>query len=366
MQNLLFLTLFLVFTFFLSCQQGVSEGDTLLVTKFSKTSLREESNEKSREITVLPQNTRLKDLQKVSKNATQIELEGADYEEPWIKVAVPKGDSGWVFAASVQLLNGDSLAQQNWLYHLRLQRLIGKSLAQKMTDWRNSKFNENSASVLPYYEEIKFYQDTLNSLLQKKVSSNSLGVLPNLFWMSDLSKDWLIQTINEEKYYRIFLNYRELGEKARLTKDPKDDAFFAIYQRIFPVDSIESYLPCWKIQTDEQTFYSLLGAGKHRELLQMLATELSVKSNENSFFDTQLESTKEDLLSDILNKKTAYWNAQENIKSELVKILAIKPTSFFSKSELIALETRLKMFDDAIGNGVLVNVRSGEIVHRLD
>jgi uncharacterized protein YhbP (UPF0306 family) len=362
MQFLQFSAFSILISVFFSCNKNnPSDKSDVLITKFSKTILREKASKKSREIANIPQNTKLIDLHSVSRNAIAIEIEGKIYEEPWIKVAQIDGDTGWVFAASVMLAKGDSIEQQNWLYNLRLQRLAGAALANHMqTDLGKDKI---SNSLLPFFKKIKFYQDTLNSLLSKKISINDKGELPDLFWLNNVCPFWIIQTVNAQSGYAIYLHYKQLSKEAKTTKDIKDDAIFAVYERIFPFDSIESSVPCWKIQTEENVCFSLLGTGKHRELLQMIATEMpSVVDNHESsiFVAAQLNALKEEILDDILNKKTAYWHSIPSILEEIKKILEIKPSSFFSNAEKIALETRLQMFGKADENGIRTNVRTGK------
>jgi hypothetical protein len=356
------LTRYSVFILFVttifSCKNNTTtDNASLLITKFSKTILREKAIEKSREIANLPLNTKLIDLHDVSRNAIAIEMEGEFYEEPWIKVAQIDGDTGWVFAASVSLAIKDSVAQQKWLYQLRLQRLGGVVLAKKLSILGENNLDK-TISVFPFYTELKLLQDTLNLLLQKKISNNNQGELPDLFWMNDLSPFWIVQTINNRKSYHIFLNFKELSTAAAQSKDLRDDAFFDIFSRIYPQDSIESYVPVWKIMTDDNVFYSQLGIGKHREILQMIATEMPNAEDSKSLRLRQMQTLKEEILADILDKKTIYWNAPEKIKEELLKIMAIKPASFFNNAEHIALETRLSMFEKPLENGIKTNLRT--------
>ncbi|MBC7775727.1 MAG: hypothetical protein H7246_09845, partial [Phycisphaerae bacterium] len=99
---------------------------------------------------------------------------------------------------------------------------------------------------------------------------------------------------------------------------------------------------------------SQLGTGQHLKMFRQI--DLDMESG--PLFAPPLESFKERVLEDIFGKNVHYWQPQEKILEELEQILA-HPPKCLNARERETLGIRRKMFEDPVGNGIVVNLRSG-------
>ena len=323
--------------------------DNHVVVNASQVILRIEPSEKSQEITTLNQGQVLIDLGEVGPAESQIALGEEVFQTPWVKVQTPENQSGWVLAWALKA-NGK---QGDWLLQKRLVCYFGKSLTlRRNTVVQSFASLETEAKMAQLWQESNTLRDTFLKLLAQRPEA---GFPLQFNWLNEALPGFLFQKIGENEGPHLFADFQIWQHIALKTNGLQDDAFFQTCLSAFPLDSIESFFPVWKFQLAESESASQLGTGQHVKLFRQMDQVLET----GMLFKHPLEIFKEQILEDIFEKKQRYWQPQEKILAELDQILA-DPPKCLNTRDREALGIRYKMFEDPEGNGLRVNLRSGE------
>lgn len=344
MRNLLFL-LPLLFVF---CKNEVSENK-LVVTR--EDALRDAPGEKSAEIRRLKTGEKVTHLGEVSSFETPIMFDDTLLSFPWIKVQTADNQVGWAYA---QYLEPSAGTYEKWILDKRLTCYFGKQLAARYGQFIASQEENNETDFAARYRESVALRDTFFHLLAHRPDPNNTLELPYFSWMRDLMPGFIFQSVAEGTQPYLFANYQFWQQKALKTSGLQDDAFVAACLVAFAADSIESFFPAWKFQFSDYEAASQLGTGAHLKMLR--AIDKSLKSGK--LFEPELSAFKDDLLEDILDNKTGYWQPKELILKELSQILKAG-FSCLDDRDRAALQARLTMFATPEASGINVNLRSG-------
>ncbi len=324
-------------------------SDNQLIVKAPKVSLRAEPSEKSREIALLKAGQGLVDLGEVSSFESVIAVGEVVYQTPWVKVQTTDNQTGWVLGWALKPEPG----QQDWLLQKRLNCYFGKDLS-----WRRNSLLlvasklETPEQFAKVWRESGLLRDTFFQLLASR-PENGFPVQFN--WLSDVLPGFLLQKIGESEQPWLFIDFSFWQKQAQQTTGTQDDVFLQYCLAAFPQDSIESFFPVWKFQLSFSESASQLGTGQHLKMLQ----ELDRAFLNAPLFAPELEAFKSQLMEDIFGKNIRYWQSRDRILVELAQILA-EPPKCLNEKDLEALNIRKKMFEDPEGNGIIVNMRSGE------
>lgn len=347
-------TVFLLGLLIAGCNSKPAQDQ--LVVVFSQIALQASPGKKSAALHLLKAGERVTDLGEVSRFESVISFNDQLHQSPWMLVQTADNRKGWVFCAAVQPLREDSA----WLLRKRMLCYFGAvardrcaALAQSVAGGYTGK---TAQDMMADYRKAIGLRDTLTAVLAHRPESGEAGFQPDESWFQAALPGFVFQSVREGRQPYLFADYRFWSNKAQETTDTQDDVYFNICLTLFPADSIESFFPVWTFQTEANKAASMLGSGMHVQILRSLNTAF----NASPLCRPELQAIKESLLEDILDKKTVYWYPEDKITAELNQILQ-EGFSCLGAGDRVALQARLTMFSDPPANGIIVNLRSGEI-----
>ncbi len=209
------------------------------------------------------------------------------------------------------------------------------------------------------YREAKSLQDTLVTLLFQKttlldIDFNDSLTMPNLFWLKDYLPAFQPQIVDEGAMYQLFFDYNILQQKAAQTTGTADDEFVQINEILFPDDKIEFFFPAFTIQIAATEAASLLGRGKHTQILDLCQT----LSNKTTLFQPEINDIKTALIDDI-TLNTNFWETSAKAQQEITTLLQ-KNYSLLSQADIIGLQTRQKQLKNPTANKITANLLAGD------
>ena len=338
-----------------SCQSSGKKEVSFSLSTIYATSLREQPDEKSRELRQLPVGVALADDGEVSRFLSGILLADSLRQEPWLRVQTQDGHSGWVFAAAVQPVAGDAAGRRRWLLSKRFEAWFGPVLARRWQRWWEMPEPPTDSLFALQLREGITLRDTLNLLISRKVTRDAENPFPDFFWLSEVSPFFIGQQVAQGTGFYLFLDYCAIGRQAQRTAGAQDDRFAAVGFMAYPADSIESPLPAWVFPLNAEESYSNLGQGQHLAMLQQLGSALAA----GHLFRPELLRLKESVLDDFLQKDRRFWQPREKILAELEAIRRAAP-GCLSERDWLAIEAQQAVFQQADAGGLKLNLRAGE------
>ncbi len=342
-----------VLLFLMACNQPpTAPSGGLLVTDFHPAVLQETPGKKGTTIRELQPGERVADLEETSDFLTQMQVGDSVFQSPWLRVRTPDGATGWVFGPAVKPVDGDYEA---WFLRKKMDCFLGKQLARQLPSWANAMENaETDEAFAGAFRDGLALRGRVAAVLAAHRERNEAAFVPDYFWLNEAMPGFIVQISEDGLRPNLFADYAHFQALAAKTDGEQDDVFVQTCLAAFPLDSIESASPVWQIQTDAGNF-SQLGTGQH---LKMVAT-IGRALRDCPFFEPELSAIKDELMTDIMHHKTAFWQSKELIVKELTEILGLK-FSCLTERDRLALTERLRVLRDAEANGVRVNVRAGE------
>jgi hypothetical protein len=317
--------------------------------------LRDVPGEKGQITAVLPIGTDLEDLGEVSDFTTRVNLRGITYDEPWIKVKTPKGQIGWVYGGGLNFNPESSAKTASVLLEKRTLALFGKALTASIQRHRRN-FNaiRSVADFSRCLQEGLGLRDTLVAQLQQRIQPGAPGAGPDFFWLGTVFPGFQVQLAAEGTAWYLFCDYRQWLQPAKRTSGIQDDLFMDLQLAAFPEDSIEYFFPAWQIQTWDYGGSSLLGKSVHFDILQ----KLDAQFNPENPFGPLLLRMKQQVVEDITNAETSFWNPASDAMKELDRILEAD-FKILDKADRIALSTRREQLNAPQQHGISTNLRAG-------
>ncbi len=291
----------------------------------------------------------------VSNLTSKIRFNGVSYNEPWLEVLLRDGKKGWVYAAGVTFEKKGEEQFTDLLLKKRLETFFGTELNERIKQY-NAKFYEldNVTAFAKHYTVGVELRNEIVKKLEDKIRLVDDATLPNLFWLENCLLGYSLQLIDNGKRYYLFKDFKSIKQVAINTRGDDDDRFVNLCFLMYPIDSIEYFHESWFLETSDNEGSSLLGRGIHKQILD----KLNDLSNKDALFKPQIQRIKMDLLEDITNMKNTYWENKDNIIAELESILKSN-YSFLSKSDIVAIQARKKMFESPEKFKIQVNLWSG-------
>jgi hypothetical protein len=287
--------------------------------------------------------------------STRIKLGGVWYDEPWVSIIMTEGDTGWVYGGGVLFEGEDSEELSEILLQKRMKTFFGK-LANSITTYRDNYANANTSEELAeVFHDGEEIRDKMIAALEKKIPVAEVENMPDIFWLEDVFPGYVVELVAEGTQYYLFKDFKQLYTKAKQTQGEEDDIFTDLGISIYERDSIEYFYPAWFLQTWDYGGHSLLGSGKHNDVLALADEVMSM----SDYFKEDIAVFKNDLLRDISNPEITYWNASDKIITEIGSILEAE-YEILSSDDVISLKARKSQFEDFEKNGIELNVRTGE------
>jgi hypothetical protein len=320
--------------------------------------LRDAPGEKGTEVGMLNEGDIVEETGEVSDFTTRIQLRGVWYDEPWVKVRTTDGKEGWVFAGGLTFDPNATNALSERLLELRLKSFFGPSLVKRIQNYRTG-YNtaQTSESFASLYREGELLRDTMASILEQKIDVSSMDYekLPDLFWVEEGLPGYETALVAEGTIYYLFQDYKQLQKLSQRTSGKEDDDYISLMLQVHSVDSVEYFFPAWYLQTWDYGGHSLLGQGKHIQILKLADQNLK---RSPMFLDETLR-IKDQVIEDITRKNNTYWESKSKIMEELDAI-QVADLSILTNEDKIALETRKKQFENPSANNITINQRTGK------
>jgi hypothetical protein len=270
-------------------------------------------------------------------------------QSPWLRVKTAAGREGWVTAAALQ----PEKLQKGWFLQKKMRGLLGHDLSDRRDRWMiHAARLPTEADFAWHLREGLALRDTLLDALRNRPQPDEIDTAPDHYWLSKVLPGFVFQRVEGQPY--LFIHYAVLLPKALQTSGEQDDLLVQTALLAFPQDSIESFFPSWRFQTDETHSYSNLGAGRHFFMLNTI----EMARYAGLMFEPELRAIKDLVIADMTAAGVVYWQSREKIGAELKKIIA-QNFSCLTERDKAALHQRLREFAEPTAHGIRVNVRGG-------
>ncbi|MEN0003303.1 MAG: hypothetical protein AAF798_04140 [Bacteroidota bacterium] len=306
-------------------------------------------------IKLLSPGTTIQETTQTTSYFSFLTIEGQTYCEPWLKIALPQQQEGWIFPNPNELAMRDSAAYIHWIHQKRMQAIWGERLVSSIHAYGKAfEAIQTAEDFVTTYQKGYALRDTLIVALSDASTLTAQRKLPDLFWLKACIPGFTPQLIHQEKDYYLFQDYKQWAAQAQRTKGKADDAFVDFLFQVFPVDSLEYTVPAWKIEYAEKQHYSLLGRGIHQQLLDRMQGLIDAETP----FVESLNRIKRGLVEDITQADIAFWEPSAMAIQELDAILATAYT-FLSQEDWIGLKSRRQQLEQPQQWGIRFHLKSG-------
>ena len=323
-----------------------TENNIELIVVLDKIRLRDKAGLDGVELEQLTKGTKLTFLGEISDFTDKILLRGIEYDDPWLKVQIKYGQEGWIYGGAVKFNSNDTNETlKNVLITKRLKRLLGSRIVQDVEAYqRQYKDTKTDEAFADLYRSNKNLEAEMNEKLANlyqfdRLSEADLYNQPDLFWIDDPIPAMSLSLVAEGTMYQIYTNIKDLSKKAKQTQGVLDDEFIAILKQMYD-DVVAQGYPSWFLQTWDYGGYSLLGQGKHNNMLNRLDS-LAAKT---TLFNSEIEFIKNSIVSDITDGQH-YGEKSETILQEIDSIL-YNNHPVLTDSDIIVLKNRRPMFTE--------------------
>jgi hypothetical protein len=291
-------------------------------------------------IATVSKGAKLNYLNEMSDFTDEITLRGVTYNDPWLKIQTEEGQVGWVYAGAIKFdmtkINEDFKTQ---MVTKRLEKVFGNKLVFEIEQYQKDfAAVKTDKDFILMYRNAKTLQDKLNEKLEAAYNMYEVTDFPDLFWIDDAIPGLNAELVAEGTIYSLLFNYKQLGKATLNTTSDLDDSFINL---LIAKNSgeFEDFFAVWYLQTWDYGGYSLLGQGKHVAMLNRMQT----LKDKTPLFDLEIKEMKNKLLKDITEGKE-YGEQKEKMIEEVNNIIN-KQYELINSDEIIALKTRIKMFE---------------------
>jgi len=327
----------------------------VLVTTTEDVRIRSKAGENGKEIKRIGKSTTLYYLNEISDFTTEVAIQGIQFNEPWLKVQLPDGTQGWIYAGYVKFdtkAKGSDLAKQ--IITKRLANFFGANAGQLIEQYQKLyKETETSLEFSEMYLVGKQLRDTLLVNLQQ-INFSESPEIPDLFWVNEPIPALVPTRLPEGGVgFSLFFDYKELYQKALQTVDKQDDAFVKLHFLVYSTDSMEYYYPSWFLPNEAfMGGNSLFGEGIHSKVIAQMDTLMK----QGNIFEVAVQELKNMIMMDIVTTNN-YWRSQDEVLEELNAII-LADYRLFTPDDKLALSQRVKMFQNPSEFEINLNMRA--------
>lgn len=331
---------------------------TKLIANIDYLRLRAEPGPSGETVAMLQEGDIMYDLGEVSDFSTRVELRGIVYNEPWLKVETSEGQVGWVFGGGVYFDANNASTTVEKLTQKRLESFFGVELTKEMQQHtKNFEAAASDVEMAKVLAEGEVLVEKVNMELEKKLPEprDVLQKTPDLRWLERAIEEYHLGSAAEGTTFYFFRDFKKILPKVKQTKGYADDAFVDLNLALYAQDSIEYFYPSYFMQTWDYGGYSLLGEGRHKDILGK-SNELMAKFP--GVFDKEVEVIKDNLIHDMTATPEGYWYEKTKILKEFDEILAAE-FGLLTDKDNIALTEQRKRLENPEENSINVGFRSG-------
>ncbi len=289
-----------------------------------------------------------------SMNTTEIKLRGVKLNATWLKVKTKEGVEGWIYGGGIKpAKNADTMSTKK-INEMQMNSFFDKKITDRIkaydTQWNSSKTSSAFAEAYLMGEKT---QQAINEGLANKVEIDDPGKLVDMSWLENSFPGFQNSLVAEGTTFNIFKDFKIMYAKAKETEGTEDEDFITFQFHANETDSIEYFYKSWFMQTWDYGGHSLLGQGKHFNLLKE-ANDLLAQSK---LFEKPILEIKTEILNDISAEYITYWESKDKILEEMKKIVSAD-FDFLTKQDKILIKTRYEQFKNPKANKIEVNNRA--------
>ena len=307
-----------------------------------------------KEVARLKENTLVMYLGEKSRNTTEIKLRGVKLNTNWLKVKTKEGIEGWIYGGGIRApKNGKEITKRtaDFIPFVNfVDKKLGHDINMYRLEWNSARTSSAFADAYLSGEEA---QQKFNETLASKVQIDNTDKLIDMSWIDFFLPGFQNSLVAEGTTFNIFKDFKVMYAKAKETEGTEDDNFITFQFHANELDSVEYYYKSWFMQTWDYGGHSLLGQGKHFDLLNE-ANELLAKS---SLFEKPILNIKNEILNDISAEHITYWESKDKILAEMKKIIDAD-FHFLAAVDKILIKTRYEQFKKPAANKIEVNNRA--------
>ncbi|MBX2841977.1 MAG: hypothetical protein KTR26_09395 [Flammeovirgaceae bacterium] len=153
-------------------------------------------------------------------------------------------------------------------------------------------------------------------------------------WFNEITPGMEVKIVGDGDNYNLFFDYKTLNHKANKTMGNADDEYLKLLSICYDE---KSYFPTWLRKINGKQFCSLLGTGKHYEILSQMDKALE----NGEVFNKEIHKVKSLVMSDILFARFYY----KKIPSVIGELKDIQTKINLNDEEVKLLETRINYFN---------------------
>lgn len=324
---------------------------TRLVVALADFRMREEPNTKAAEIGLLQTGMVVETTGNVSPQKSKLTIRGVVRDEPWIEVKTKEGQTGWIFGGGVKVEGNMDTPVAQILRKERLASLFGDVQTRQILQYRTDYFKaKNSKDFENVYIRGAILRDSLSRIIPEKIQIDNHEQLPELSWLEDALPGYTLGMVAEGTTFYPFQDFDKMKAKAANTTGAEDDRYLELAKAVFDGHT-DVFFPAWMLQTWDYGGHSLLGQGRHLELLEKMDTLLQ----QQSLFRDPVLKLKKRLLDDVFDHpQKTYHESAEKIITEIDAIL-LKDFKILTDTEKAKLESRKADFLEPEKTGLRLN-----------
>lgn len=289
-----------------------------------------------------------------SMHSTEIKLRGVKLNAPWLKVKREDGLEGWIYAGGVKSASPNKIEATKIIDEIQMNSFFDKKITELIKTYdKKWQFSKSSSAFADAYLLGEKTQQKINEVLANKVEIDDPQKLIDMSWLENSFQGFQNSLVAEGTTFNIFKDFKVMFAKAKETAGTEDDDFITFQFHANELDSVEYYYKSFFMQTWDYGGHSLLGQGKHFDLLNE-ANDLLVKSK---LFEKPILDIKTEILNDISAEYITYWEPKDKILEEMKKIISAD-FDFLTKEDKVLIKTRYQQFKKPAANKIEVNNRT--------
>lgn len=306
------------------------------------------------EVARLKENTIILYRGEESMHSTEIKLRGIKLNSTWLKVRTKEGVDGWIYGGGIKPAKSADATTSKKINELQMNGFFHKKIVDQIKtydkQWENSKSSSAFANAYLLGEKTQL---EINEALANKVEIEDPQKLIDMSWLENTFQGFQNSLVAEGTTFNIFKDFKVMFAKAKETEGTEDDDFLTLQFHANELDSVEYFYKSWFMQTWDYGGHSLLGKGKHFNLLKEANDLLA----ESKLFEKPILNLKIEIIDDISAEYVTYWETKEKILSEMKKIISAD-FNFLTNEDKIILKTRYEQFKKPKANKIEVNHRA--------
>lgn len=328
---------------------------SIMTTSVDNLRLRETPGSDGKELMRLPEKSVVMPTGNKTDLKQVVSLRGLSYNEPWIEVKVDENITGWLYAGAVDL-DPNSSQFTSTLFENRIKRFFGTSKEEVTiyyTLFENAKTAEELQTV---FDKGKSISAAASKAFQKRCRMKDLPMDIELRWIKDAYPGFIPTKVAEGTEILFLPDLNQMLEKAELTTSKDDDLAFNYLKSVNGGYSLLLSFRDWYEQTTDYGGVSLLGSNKH---FQYLSEAQKLFDANNIFSEGFISEECNQMVADIVSNEVGYKRGKDSVLAEINKIKNAH-FSFLTEEQNLAIENRIKQFEDPKANKIYLNERVGQ------